>query len=119
MIFGIWFYCHGLVLFSACSFKNTGSNMIPHPYDLFGEVPVTVDDLYLWCAVVAPRIATRNLDYYIKYWNVAGKIRASKIDGRFHTLEAELAEITRRTERTLAPQHRLSHLVALRLSDLP
>ena len=93
--------------------------MTPHPRDLFGEVPVTVDDLYLWCAVVAPRIAARNLDYYVKYWDVAGKIRAAKRNGRFDELEAELAEIKCRTERTLAPQHRLSHLYELRLSDLP
>ncbi len=93
--------------------------MTPHPRDLFGEVPVTVEDLYLWCAVIAPRIAPRHLDYYIKYWDVAGKIRASKIDGYFDTLEAELAERTRRTERSIAPQHRLSHLYELRLSDLP
>lgn len=80
--------------------------MKPSPYNLFGEVPITENDLLLWCEVVAPRITARNLNYYIKYWNVAGKIRASKIDGLFDTLAERQAENKRRSDPTLAPQHR-------------
>ncbi len=65
----LWMVClsyHVLALYSMRSFKNTGDqNMTPSPTDLFGEVPVTVPDLYLWCAKVMPHISAARLDYYI------------------------------------------------------
>lgn len=55
--------------------------------DLFGEVPVTWEEIYLWCEVVAeiPRDSWR-LGYYIKAWDVAGKIRAAKLSGYFEAI---------------------------------
>lgn len=52
--------------------------------DLFGQVPVTVDEVVLWCLVVAhlapdsPRLA-----YYVRAWRVVGKIQAAKLAGTF------------------------------------
>lgn len=45
--------------------------------DLFGEVPVSVDEVRLWCVVVAhlapdsPRLA-----YYVRAWRVVEKVQA-------------------------------------------
>lgn len=53
--------------------------------DLFGEVPVTEDDLVAWVAAVAPRwLATeRAFTNYCRSWDVPGKIRAAKQAGTF------------------------------------
>lgn len=62
---------------------------IPTPYarDLFGEVPVTTLDIRLWLVCIprmdpdSPRAA-----WYVKGYNVAGKIRAAKVAGTFYDL---------------------------------
>lgn len=53
--------------------------------DLFGDVIVTLDDLQLWVAAVAPGFASSasRLDYYIRVWNVADKVRRAKCEGYF------------------------------------
>jgi hypothetical protein len=60
----------------------------PH-HDLFGEVPV------LWCEVEAWVFALVGLsrdswrwNYYVRYWNVAEKIRMAKIDGTYDAVLA-------------------------------
>lgn len=55
------------------------------PYDLFGEIPVTEDDIFAWVAAVAPRWLTSERSYrgYVRSWNVAGKVRAAKLAGTF------------------------------------
>lgn len=49
------------------------------PFDLFGEIPVTQDELVLWCKLV-PKLPADSprFDWYVKYWNVAQKIQAAK-----------------------------------------
>lgn len=52
--------------------------------DLFGQVPVSVDEVLLWCETVAgippdsPRLA-----HYVRAWRVVEKIRAAKLAGTF------------------------------------
>lgn len=56
-----------------------------HPaLDLFGEVPITHDDLRAWVAAV-PRIDPDSwrFDWYLKNWNVVDKVRAAKLAGTF------------------------------------
>ena len=50
------------------------------PYDLFGEVPVTWQEVWDWVENVAgiPRDSWRAA-YYAEFWNVPEKIRAAKI----------------------------------------
>lgn len=50
--------------------------------DLFGEIPVSLDDLQIWIDVVPgwPRTSPRRA-YYVKYYNVADKVKAAKISG--------------------------------------
>jgi len=50
--------------------------------DLFGEVPVTWDEIYEWCEVVG-RISRNSprIEIYIKGWDIVGKIRAAKLSG--------------------------------------
>lgn len=56
--------------------------------DLFGDVPVTEDDVRLWLLAV-PRIDpdSPRAAVYARCWNVAAKIRAAKLAGWFHTLD--------------------------------
>lgn len=57
----------------------------PNPaLDLFGEVPVTHEEVFTWCEVVAgiPRDSWR-LNWYLRSWNVPDKIRQAKLRGEF------------------------------------
>lgn len=58
----------------------------PNPaLDLFGEVPVLVSDLHAWVFWAAPRwYGTRRMDYYIREWNIADKVRSAKLRGGFN-----------------------------------
>ena len=50
------------------------------PFDLFGEIPVTYDELVLWCEVIAKvRPDSWRFDWYVKNWDVPSKIRAAKL----------------------------------------
>ncbi len=51
------------------------------PFDLFGEIPVLTTDLDDWMALVAPRISAWRRDWYIRWYDVPGKIRAAKLAG--------------------------------------
>lgn len=55
-------------------------------YDLFGEIPVTHDEVYMWVAAVAPRWLQPESAYqrYVRSWDVPAKIRAAKAAGTFH-----------------------------------
>lgn len=60
------------------------------PYDLFGEVIVTMDDLYDWVAAVSPvHLSERGFDLYVQRYDVAGKVRRAKLDGRFDSIIAQ------------------------------
>jgi len=52
--------------------------------DLFGEVPVTWDDVALWVDAVAG-IARDDWRFpvYVRGWNVPEKIRRAKLAGQF------------------------------------
>jgi hypothetical protein len=68
--------------------KRTTKTSTNPAYDLFGEIPVTEEDLFLWVAAVAPRWLTPERSYrgYVKSWDVAGKVRAAKLSGRFYDI---------------------------------
>jgi hypothetical protein len=53
--------------------------------DLFGDVAVTYDDLELWVSALAPGFANNEhrRAYYIKFWDVAEKVRRAKLAGTF------------------------------------
>lgn len=55
------------------------------PFDLFGEIPVTHDDIYAWVNAVAPRwiYPPRSFNNYVRMWDVVGKIKAAKLRGTF------------------------------------
>jgi hypothetical protein len=58
------------------------------PYDLFGEIPVTEDEIFQWVAAVAPRWLTpeRSFRGYVAAYHVPEKIRAAKLAGTFSTI---------------------------------
>ena len=64
------------------------------PLDLFGDVVVTVDDLYDWVSVIAPRWLYNERAYknYIRSYNVAAKVRAAKLSGQWHEIEQKLID---------------------------
>jgi len=49
------------------------------PFDLFGEIPVTQDEVKKWCEVIA-KVSPDSwrFDWYTKNWDVPAKIRAAK-----------------------------------------
>lgn len=61
--------------------------MRPAARDLFGEIPVTLDELLAWMLAVpglaptSPRFA-----WYVRGWNVIEKIRAAKEAGTFDAI---------------------------------
>lgn len=59
--------------------------LTPMPFDLFGEVPVTWDEVYAWCEKVAGMTGWRR-DWYIRNWNVIEKVQRAKTDGSFCAL---------------------------------
>jgi hypothetical protein len=66
-----------------------------HPYDLFGEIPVTDTDIFEWVSAVAPRWLRPERSYrlYIESWDVAGKVKAAKASGDFDTIIANPARV--------------------------
>lgn len=61
----------------------------PMPFDLFGEVPVTWDEVYAWCEQVAGVTGWRR-EWYIRNWNVIEKVQRAKIAGSFNEIVAEI-----------------------------
>lgn len=57
----------------------------PNPaLDLFGEVPVSIAEVRLWCLVVAHLPAdSPRLAHYVVAWHVVDKIKAAKLAGTF------------------------------------
>jgi len=57
-------------------------------FDLFGEVPVTEDDVFLWVQAISPRWLSPERSYrnYVRTWNVVDKIRTAKIRGDFESI---------------------------------
>lgn len=51
--------------------------------DLFGEIPVTRDDIERWLEINAPRLRGLYKEKYIESWNVVEKIKQAKKDGTF------------------------------------
>lgn len=52
--------------------------------DLFGEVAITDDDIFAWVASVSPvHLHERGYALYVSRYDVAGKVRASKLRGTF------------------------------------
>ncbi|MBR8254342.1 MULTISPECIES: hypothetical protein [Burkholderia] len=62
--------------------------------DLFGEVIVTLDDVRLWVAALAPAYMSseRAFERYVRLWDVAGKVRAAKLAGTFDSIIARHIE---------------------------
>ena len=57
------------------------------PYDLFGEIPVTWDEVDAWCLAVAKlQPDSWRRPYYIQYWRVIEKIQQAKAANTFRTI---------------------------------
>lgn len=71
----------------------TADKLRPRPRDLFGQVPITQDDLENWVRAVAPNYAHSawRMRHYIDAWNIAAKVRAAKIDGTFYGLTDQIS----------------------------
>lgn len=63
------------------SIKNSNNYPVPLPYDLFGEIPVTQNEIVTWCENVArlPESSPR-FEWYVKNWCVVDKIRRVKAE---------------------------------------
>lgn len=68
--------------------------MRPSLLDLFGEIPITTDEIEVWIDVVPgwPRTLASRRRYYAEAWNVADKIRAAKESGFWQEVEARKAD---------------------------
>jgi len=69
--------------------KDRSPNALrPRARDLFGQVPVTIDEVENWVKIVAPHMAhnPNRMARYAKGYNVAEKIRQAKINGQFWAL---------------------------------
>lgn len=66
------------------------SHLLRQPaLDLFGEVPVTEEDIYDWVASVAPlHLSERSFLNYVRGYAVADKVRAAKLQGTFEDTKA-------------------------------
>jgi hypothetical protein len=65
-----------------------GGMPTPSLLDLFGEIPVTIDDVELWLDVIPayPRTSWRRANYAAS-WNVPDKIRQAKASGHWPEIE--------------------------------
>ena len=69
--------------------RNYSSNDLrPRPRDLFGQVPVTLPEVWHWVKQVAPHLAHADwrIEAYARGYDVAGKIARAKLDGSFWNL---------------------------------
>jgi hypothetical protein len=68
--------------------------MIPAAFDLFGEIPVTLDDLNTWCDHLGKSWTCEwRKEWYIQNWNVAAKVQRTKLDGSFWTFSDRSSSI--------------------------
>jgi hypothetical protein len=61
-------------------------------YDLFGDVIVTLFDIYMWVSVITHGRFLGNMrryNHYVKNWNVAYKVANAKKVGFFEQIENE------------------------------
>jgi hypothetical protein len=60
------------------------------PIDLFGQVPISEQDLENWVCAVAPRWLTPERSYqnYLAAYSIADKVRAAKLAGTFESIIA-------------------------------
>lgn len=67
--------------------KVAPSQRVRQGLDLFGEVPITWEDVFAWLEAVPgiPRDSPRAA-WYIQGWNVVDKIRAAKLAGEFDAI---------------------------------
>ncbi len=72
--------------------KGRLKEMRPRLRDLFGEIPVTVPEVEAWMLAV-PRMDPHGQRgrHYIKWYDVVGKIRQAKADGRLDELLGSVA----------------------------
>lgn len=62
--------------------------MRPHPCDLFGEVPVSLEDVAHWLRCVPQMDPTsKRAAWYARAYNVPEKIKAAKLSGAWETLK--------------------------------
>lgn len=60
--------------------KNPNNFPVPSIYDLFGDIPVTQNEIIAWCeSVVHLSPTSPRFNYYVKNWDVAYKIRQAKL----------------------------------------
>jgi len=80
--------------------------MTPQLHDLFGEIPVTLEEIEIWIDVVPAlsRDSWRRASY-AQGWNVAEKIRAWKQTGRWDEIEAARADQLRAIGVTTSAAH--------------
>lgn len=72
--------------------KNSTLNPV---IDLFGEVPVTDQEVEMWIAVVAPRwYGSRRMPFYIRDWNIKQKVASAKLAGMFDPIRQQASELT-------------------------
>lgn len=74
------------------SIKKAKITSIDPIFDLFGDVIVTHFDLYIWVAVITKGRFLGNLKRYNQYidtWNVAYKVKRSKLNGSFKNVVSE------------------------------
>lgn len=55
-------------------------------HDLFGEIPVTEDEIFDYVLAVAPQYLSAEFRFnsYVRSYDVPGKIRAAKLRGTFY-----------------------------------
>lgn len=59
--------------------ENASISTVYNPFDLFGEISVTQDEIALWCIHVAKMpLDSPRLAWYVRFWDVPAKIRAAK-----------------------------------------
>lgn len=74
--------------------------------DLFGEIPVTWDEVWDWIETVAriPRESWR-AQWYLRYWDVADKVRRAKLAGEWPLERRRNIPTTRPTDRPIIGEH--------------
>ena len=73
------------LLFTTIHKHYLSCDLVQPALDLFGDVVITDDDIFLWVSVVAPRwlYSERAFMNYVRGWSVSDKIRTAKIDRSF------------------------------------
>lgn len=74
--------------------------------DLFGSVPVSLEDVELWLYLVPkiPRTSPIRREYYLQHYDVVNKIQRAKLSGDFYLMldSAASAEAPSRLAAVLA-----------------